>query len=380
MSERFIPLSRPYITDHEIEAVVDVLKSGHLTTGPKVLEFENNIRRYIGEGIYAVALNSCTAGLYLALLALDIGEGDEVIIPTWTFAATGHVVLWTGARPILCDIDETSLNIDVEKIKSLITPKTKAIIPVHFAGYPCEMDGIVDLAKKHNLVVIEDAAHAIGTCYKGKRIGNFGNVTLFSFYATKNLTCGEGGMAVSRDSNLIEKMKKMSYFGINKEAFKQHKDRGNWYYEIDELGYKYNMDSIHAAIGLIQLKRLDQMNERRREIAKMYKENLDKRIRFTQDRNDNYHTYHIFPIRIGNDIIDRDELISKLKMRNIGTSVHFIALHRHPFYKSMAGNKVFPVADKAYQEIVSIPIFPSMSDDDVYYVIENINDILKRRV
>lgn len=379
MKRDFIPLARPDITDDEIREVSEVLKSGYLTTGPKVYEFERCIEDYIGEGTSALALNSCTAGLFLSLLDCGIGPGDEIILPTWTFAATGHVVIWTGAKPVLCDIDADSLNIDPEKLRLLITPKTKAIMPVHFAGYPCEMDEILNLAKKNGLVVIEDAAHAIGTQYKGSKVGSLGDITAFSFYATKNLTCGEGGMLVSRDAGKIERIRKMSYFGINKEAFKRYTDTGNWYYEIEGMGYKYNMDNIHAAIGLMQLKRLDVMNKRRRKIASIYKQNLDSSIRFSTDDANNYHTYHLFTIRIDRNTITRDDLVKGLKAQNIGTSVHFIPLHRHPYYKDFADNKRFPVADSVFEEVVSLPMFPGMSDDDVYYVIENVNRLIKRR-
>jgi dTDP-4-amino-4,6-dideoxygalactose transaminase len=376
MAKEFIPLAKPSITDSEIKAVAKVLRSGLLTTGPKVTEFENKFAQYIGKSISAVALNSCTAGLYLALKAYGIGRGDEVILPTWTFAATGHVVLWTGAKPVLCDVENATLNIDVEKIKSSITSRTKAIMAVHYAGYPCRMKEIMDIADKYRLLLIEDAAHAVGTIYHGKKIGNFGNVTVFSFYATKNLACGEGGMAVSKDSRIIERMRKLSYFGINKQAFNRYSKKGTWYYEIEELGYKYNMDSIHAAIGLIQLERLDQMNQRRRNIARMYKDNLDGRINFTEDSSSNYHTYHLFPIRINKGLIERDKFICRLKEYNIGTSVHFIPLHRHPFYKKII-KRSFPIADKAFEEIISIPIFADMSDSDVIYVTNSINMILK---
>lgn len=360
-------------------AVLQVLKSGHLTTGPKVEEFEKKVQAFIGKGTYAVALTSCTAGIYLSLLAHGIGNGDEVIVPTWTFVATAHVVLWTGARPILCDIDEFSINIDIQELEGLITAKTKAIIPVHFAGYPCDMDKISYIGKKYKLIVIEDAAHAIGSKYKGKKIGSLGNEAVFSFYATKNLTCGEGGMVVSKNKKLIEKIRKLSYFGINKQAFNRYTKRGNWYYEIEELGYKYNMDSIHAAIGLVQLKKLDEMNERRRHIAKLYKKGLDKRVRFTEDNKIHYHSYHLFPILVDTKMIKRNKLIEKLKERNIGTGVHFIPLHKHHYYKSICSGKNFPVADRLYKEVVSLPMFPGMSDSDVYYVVDNINNILQKR-
>jgi len=378
MRRELLPLARPYITDSEINAVSEVLRSGQLTTGIKVAEFEEGLCQYLGEGIHGVGLSSCTAGLFLALLASEIGRGDDVIIPTWTFAATGHVVLWAGARPILCDVDEGSLNIDTQQLEGLITSKTKAIIPVHYAGYPCEMDKIREIAKRHSLLVIEDAAHAMGTKYKGAKIGTMGEIGAFSFYATKNLACGEGGMAVSRDKKLIEKIRKISYFGINKEV-SRHPVKHNWYYEIEEMGYKFNMDNMHAAIGLVQLKKLDEINQRRRNIAALYKGHLDKRIRFTDDSNEHYHTYHLFPIRIAKRIIERNDFINHLKKRNIQTSVHFIPLHKHPFYKDRIEKKRFPVADRAYEEIVSIPMFATMSEEDIFYVVENINHILKKR-
>ena len=379
MRESFLPLAKPSITDVEVSSVSEVLKSGHLTTGPKVTEFESGMCGYIGRGTHAVALNSCTAGLHLSLVALGIGKGDEVIVPTWTFAATGHVVLWTGAKVVLCDVEEETLNIDAEKAASLITPRTKAIMPVHFGGYPCDMDGIDTLARRHRLHVVEDAAHAAGALYRGRKIGDSKNVAVFSFYATKNLTCGEGGMAVSRNGAVIEKIRKLSYFGISKEAFSRYEKRGNWYYEIEGLGYKYNMDSIHAAIGLVQLKRLDTMNKRRRQIAALYRKNFDRRIRLPVDDPENYHIYHLFPVRVNRSIIPRDVFIRELKERNIGTSVHFMPLHKHPFYKRIARGRSFPVSDSAYEEIVSIPMFPDMSDEDVFFVIKSVNEILRKK-
>ena len=379
MIKQFLPLARPHITGEEIKEVCDVLKSGHLTTGSKVEGFEKGISEYLGGDVAAIGLNSCTAGLFLALLAHGIGKGDEVIVPTWTFAATGHVVLWTGAKVVLCDVDKKSLNIDTKKIPDLINSKTKAIMPVHFAGYPCNMDEIDKIAKENDLAVIEDAAHAIGTKYKSKKIGSFGDIAVFSFYATKNLACGEGGMAVSHNKKIIQKIKKISYFGIDKKAFKRYERTGSWYYEIEELGYKCNMDDMHAAIGLVQLRKLDKMNQMRRHIAQLYKKNLDKRIRFTEDGNGNYHTYHLFPIKIDKAIIPRGTFITALNKRNIGAGVHFIPLHRHPYYAKLLAKKEFPVADKVYEEVISIPMFPGMDEKDSYYVIENINDILKRR-
>ena len=374
--DKFIPLARPDIGEDEIELVVETIKSGWLTTGPKVTEFESVLSEYLkyDDEIYSLGLNSCTSALFLALVALGVKEDDEVIVPTWTFAATAQVVDWIGAQVVLCDIEEDTLNIDVKKAEKLITNKTKAIIPVHIAGYPCDMKAIGTLANKYNLKVVEDAAHAIGTSYKDKKIGNFSDITCFSFYATKNLAMGEGGAAVSKDKELIEKMRKLSYFGINKEAFKRYEKAGRWFYDIEEIGYKANLDSIHAALGIVQLKKLDSMNQRRREIAKYYMDNLSEKLSFNKDSNEHYHTFHLFPIRLPQDI-KRDDFIEELKENNIGCSVHFIPLHLHTFYKNRSTNE-FDVANKVFEKILSIPMCSAMSDDEVEYVVKTINKIL----
>ncbi len=373
---KFIPLARPDISDDEINLVVETLKSGWLTTGPKVTEFENALSNYITDDnqVYSIGLNSCTSALFLALVALGIKEGDEVIVPTWTFAATAQVVDWIGAKVVLCDIEEDSLNIDVNEAEKLITNKTKAIIPVHIAGYPCDMEALSELARKYDLKIIEDAAHAIGTKYKDTKIGNFSDITCFSFYATKNLAMGEGGAAVSKDESLIEKIRKLSYFGINKEAFKRYEKSGRWFYDIEELGYKSNLDSLHAALGIIQLKKLDKMNKRRREIAEYYKSNLSDKLEFNKDSEEHYHTYHLFPIRLPENI-NRDDFIEELKENNIGASVHFIPLHLHTFYKNRSSNN-FKVANKVFDKILSIPMCSAMNDDEVKSVVEIVNKIL----
>lgn len=372
----FIPLARPDIGEEEISLVVETIKSGWLTTGPKVTEFESVLSEYIkyDDEIYSVGLNSCTSALFLALIALDIKAGDEVIVPTWTFAATAQVIDWIGAKVVLCDIEEDSLNIDVQKAEKLITNKTKAIIPVHIAGFPCDMNSIAELAKKYNLKVIEDAAHAIGTSYKDKKIGNFSDITCFSFYATKNLAMGEGGAAVSKNKELIEKIRKLSYFGINKEAFKRYEKAGRWFYDIEEIGYKANLDSIHAALGIIQLNKLDKMNQRRREIASYYRKNLSTKLIFNKDSIEHHHTYHLFPIRLPKNI-KRDDFIEELKANNIGASVHFIPLHLHTFYKDRQNNN-FEVANKVFESILSIPMCSAMSDEEVNYVTATINKII----
>lgn len=376
--ETFLPLARPDMGSEEIAAVMKVIDSGLLTTGPKVYEFEKNLSEFLsdGEKLSVVGLNSCTSALFLGLKALGIKEGDEVIIPTWTFATTAQIVEWVGAKPVLCDISGRSLTIDIEKAENLITRKTKAIIPVHIAGYPCKMDELEELAKLHQLHIIEDAAHSVGTAYKGRKIGNFSDLTCFSFYATKNLAMGEGGAAVSRDERLTDKIRRLSYFGINKTAVSRYEQYGSWAYDIGALGYKCNLDSIHAALGLVQLKKLDRMNSRRREIASEYKQRLDSSIGFTEDSSDHFHTYHLFPIILP-DGCERNAFIEDLKKNNIGSSVHFIPLHKHSYYREKYPNEDFPEANYFFKRIVSIPIFSSMSDDDVDYVIYHVNRLLR---
>lgn len=386
--EDFLPLARPDISQLEIEYSTEVIKSGWWTTGPKVDEFEKQFSLYLATGnrsasagkeLNTVGLNSCTSALHLSLVAFGIGKGDEVILPTWTFASTAHVVEWVGANPVLCDIDEQTMTIDVEKAESLISRRTKAIIPVHIGGCPCDMKKISDLARKYHLKVIEDAAHAIGTKYQGDKIGTFSDITCFSFYATKNLAMGEGGAAVSGDPELIERIRKLSYLGINKEAFKRYSKTGSWFYDIESTGYKNNLDSLHAAIGLAQLERLDEMNEQRRLIADTYRKNLSKRIGLFKDSDQIFHTYHLFQIRVAPEIVQRDEMIEMLREKNIGTSVHFIPLHRHSHFSARMDKNQFPVADSIFKDVLSIPMFSAMFESDADYVVDHINRVIESK-
>lgn len=379
----FLPLAKPTIDEEEINSVVDVLKSGWLTTGPKVKEFEENMQKYIGCK-KAVGLTSCTGGLHIALAALGIGPGDEVIVPTYTFAATAHVVAWLGAKPILVDVEKDTFNIDLNKIEERITKKTKAIIPVHFAGHSCDIDWILKIAKKFNLFVIEDAAHAIGTEYKGKKIGNFGNATVFSFYVTKTMTTGEGGMVVTNDEKLGNKLKKYSYFGVDKDAFNRYSDKGNWYYEVVDLGYKYNMDNIQGAMGVEQLKKLDKFIDKRREIAKIYNELLKgvDGLKIPSEKEYTKHSYHLYPVlidfeRIG---ISKNEFIEKLREFKIGTSVHFIPLHLHPYYQKKYGYKKgdFPIAEELFEKEISLPMYPGLSNEEIKYIAKTIKEIISK--
>lgn len=372
--DQFIPLAKPHITEDEIEAVSAVIRSGWWSTGPNVKQFEEEFSEYLGNDTGSLAVNSCTSGLFLALKALGIKVGDEVIVPSLTFAATAHVVEWCGAKVVLCDVEKQTYNIDLDQLESLITPKTKVVIPVHIAGFPCDMDRILDLAKQYNFRVIEDAAHAIGTLYKEKKIGSFGDITVYSFYATKNLACGEGGMVVSRDLKLLEKIRKLAYFGIDKSAFNRYEKRGTWYYQIEELGFKCNMDSIHAALGLVQLKKLDDMNACRANLADLYNRHLDRRLLKMTYPAYGQTCWHLYPVRLPEEIC-RDKFIDRLKQNNVGSSVHFIPLHDHPYYSDQ--NQNMPQLDGFSKKMLSLPLYPSLTEIDLTLVINIINDTVE---
>lgn len=376
----FLPLAKPMIGKGELNAVKEVLKSGWLTTGPKVKEFEENMQKYLGCK-KAVGLTSCTGGLHIALAALGIGPGDEVIVPAYTFAASAHVVAWLGAKPVLVDVEKDTFNIDVNVIEKAITKNTKAIMPVHFAGHACDMEKIMELAKKHSLYVIEDAAHAIGTDYKGKKIGNFGDATVFSFYVTKAITTAEGGMIVTNNEEFGQKLRRYAYFGVDKDAFNRYTDKGTWYYEIIDLGYKYNMDNIQGAMGVEQLKKIDKFIAKRRKFAKLYKKLFKGVAEIITPTEKKYteHPYHLYPILLDIDKagISREDFINKLREYNIGTSVHFIPLHLHPYYQKTYGYKRgdFPVAEYLFDREISLPLWPGMKKEDVKYVVEAIKEI-----
>lgn len=375
----FLPLARPSTTQAELDAAAEVLRSGWWTTGPKVAEFERKFAQYLGQGrqLHAVGLSSCTAAMHLALRALGVGPGDEVIVPTWTFAATALVVEWVGARPVLCDVEEATLNINVRKAADLVTPRTKAIMPVHIAGYPCDMEAIAALAREKRLFVVEDAAHAIGTRVDGRLIGGLSDVTCFSFYATKNLAMGEGGAAVSADPELVERIRHLSYFGIDKKnALERYGRSGTWRYNVAEMGFKDNLDSVRAAIGLVQLARLEAMNARRREIAASYRERLSPKLVLPVYDERHVHSYHLFIARIPQAVISRDEFVERLREQGIGTSVHFIPLHLHTHFASAWDATLFPMATRCFEEVVSLPLFPDMTDDDVDRVVETVNQVV----
>lgn len=364
----FLPYCLPWIGEEEIAEVVDSLRNGWLTTGPKVRRFEEEFATYTGAAC-AVAVNSCTAALHVALAALGIGEGDEVIVPTMTFCATANVVVHLGATPILVDVGE-DYHITVEAIERAITPRTRAIVPVHYAGVACDMDEIIALARRHGIYVVEDAAHAVGTSYHGRKIGAHGDAVCFSFYATKNMTTGEGGMVTVNDPSLADRIRRLTLHGMSQDAWKRYAKTGSWFYEVLEPGFKCNMSDLQAAMGIHQLHRLDRFVEVRQAIAHRYARALSKLPGLTlpEERPDRTHIYHLYPVRVDEHEagISRDKLIDCLRNSNIGTSVHFIPLHRHPAYRDRFGYRPesFPVAERLYQGLLSLPLYPGMSKAD----------------
>jgi len=376
----FLPLAKATIEIEELNAVEEVLKSGWLTTGAKVKEFEENMQAYL-DIKKAIGLTSCTAGLHIALAALGIGSDDEVIVPTYTFVATAHVVEWLGAKPVLVDVEKDTFNIDPAAIEKAITSRTKAIIPVHYAGHACDLGSILQIAKKYNLPVIEDAAHAIGTEYGGKKIGNHSNAAVFSFYVTKTITTAEGGMIVTNNEEFGKKLKSYAYFGMDKDAFNRYSEKGSWFYQIVGPGYKYNMNNIQGAIGVEQLKKLEQFIIKRRELAQHYNRLLKDVSGVITPTEKSYtkHAFHLYPLLLNTDKITRDQFILRLKEYNVGTSVHFIPLHMHPFYQNKYNfNKGdFPIAEWLFEREVSLPMYPGMTLQDVEYVVYAIKEILK---
>ena len=384
MSAPFLPFARPDIGDAEIAAVTETLRSGWVTTGPKARAFEQAFTDYLGgEGLQSIAVNSATAGLHLALEALGIGPGDEVIAPTLTFTATVEVVRYLGADPVLVDVDPVTLNIDPEKIRAAITPRTKAIMPVHYGGLACRMDAILAIAREHRLKVVEDAAHALPTTWRGTLVGQLqSDVTVFSFYANKTITTGEGGMAVTHNEALAQRMRTMRLHGMNRDAFDRFTSRiPAWYYEVVAPGFKYNMTDVAAAMGVEQLARLPHFVQRREVLARRYHEqlaNLPLALPAVAPPGDT-HAWHLYVIRLlPNAPLERDAAIQALSDRGIGTSVHYVPLHRHPYWRDryQLTPAMFPEADAAYQAMISIPLFTAMSDSDQDRVIAALHEVL----
>ncbi|MHB8125729.1 MAG: DegT/DnrJ/EryC1/StrS family aminotransferase [Desulfitobacteriaceae bacterium] len=381
--QEFLPYGLPLIEEDDIAGVVDSLRSNWIAKGPKTMEFEKRFAEYVGVK-YAVALNSCTAALHLSLVAAGIREGDEVLTTPMTFAASANVIIHTGAKPLFVDIDPVTMNIDPKKIREKITSRTKAIIPVHLAGHPCEMDEIMALAREYNLFVLEDAAHAVYTQYKEKMIGSIGNATAFSFYATKNLVTGEGGMVTTNDKALYDKIRVISTHGMSRNAWNRYDVEGSWYYEILYPGYKDNMSDIMAGLGLSQLSKLERMQGLRQEIANYYHAEFGKlpEIEVPVELDYARHAWHLYIIKLNLDrlMIDRGRFIEELKEEKIGTSVHFIPLHLHPYYRDTYGYQQgdFPVAEGIFERIISLPLYPKMSMQDARDVVEAVKQIIER--
>lgn len=380
----FIPFARPAIDEDEIEEVVDSLRNGWVTTGPKARQFETDFARYIGGEVEAVALNSATAGLHLALEALGISAGDEVITTPYTFTATAEVVRYLGADPVFVDIEPDSLNIDVASIAAAITERTKAIIPVHFAGLSCNMDEIMAIAIKHGLKVVEDAAHALPTRYKQQMIGNLdSDATVYSFYANKTITTGEGGMLITRDSKLARRCRAMRLHGINRDVFARYaSDKPSWFYEVVAPGYKYNLTDIAASIGIHQLRKADLFQQQREQLANTYlRELADLPLRMPAVAPPGWqHAWHLFVVRIARDApVGRNEFIEKMAEQKIGCSVHFIPLHIQPYWRDRYHFRPedFPQAWQAYEGAVSLPLYPRMTEAEQQRVIDVTRSLLQ---
>lgn len=388
MSREFIPFAKPDIGDTEIQAVTDVLRSGWITTGQRAAEFERAFQEMLGGNAIALAVNSATAGLHLALEAMGIAEGDEVIVPSLTFTATAEVVRYLGGNPVLVDVDAKTLNIDPVAIRASITPRTRAIIPVHYAGLPCDMTAILTIAAQHKLRVIEDAAHALPASHRNRLVGALdSDAVVFSFYANKTMTTGEGGMIITRNPDLAKRMRVMRLHGIDRDAFERFRSKvPSWYYEVIAPGFKYNMTDIAAAMGIAQLARLDELKARRDKLAAGYHEGLSPLpliLPWPGDRGDQ-HAWHLYVVRLNDEARNlgytRDDLIEYLSNEGIGTSVHYVPLHRQPYWRESLGTtpECFPVTEKAYADMISLPLFTAMSDDDQEYIIDRLTSFFRR--
>ena len=370
-----VPFFVPWISEEDKKAVMQALNSRWLTGGPRTKEFEELFTSYT-RSKYSVAVNSCTAALHLAMRALNIGSGDEVIVPVLTFAATANAALFVGAKPIFADIDEKAFNISPREIEQRITEKTKAVIVVHYGGQPCDMKEIMEIAEDHNIEVVEDCAHALGALYRGKNAGTFGAVGCFSFYPTKIITTIEGGMATTEDEQTANKMRVLRDHGMTKTAF-DREDKASWYYDVVDLGYNYRMNEVQAVLGIVQLKRIDDINEKRCAAAKYYTKRLSdiEGIITPYEAEDRTHLYHLYVIRVLQEKfgVNRDELFRDLSASGIGTSVHYTPLHQLTFYKKLcSGKQSFPVAERVSKEILSLPLFPTMSKSQIDFVAEEI--------
>lgn len=379
-----IPFHRPSITAAERDAVIEVLESGWLTTGERTLAFEEAVREATGVR-HAVAVNSATAALHLALEALGVGPEDEVVVPTYTFAACGEVVAYLGARPRLADVDARTLNLSAATLEPHLRANTKAVIVVHYGGLMADMGPILELAAQRGVAVVEDAAHALPSSRDGRPAGSLGAAGALSFYATKTVTTGEGGMLITDVDALADRARVMRLHGISRDAWKRYTSSGNWYYEIEEAGFKYNLTDLAAAIGLVQLRRAEEMRQGRERVARRYAASveaagLDDRIELPVEPGPNdVHAWHLFPVRLRDATADdRAQIIEDLRAAGVGTSVHFIPLHLHPYYRRLYGYQRddLPIAAREYEREISLPIYPDLADSEVDRVVEALGTAL----
>ncbi len=383
-NESFLPFALPEIGEDEIAEVVDTLRSGWVTTGPKAKQFESDFISFLDDrSLEAISVNSATSGLHLALEALGVGVGDEVIVPTYTFTATAEIVRYLGATPIMVDVDEHTFNMTVGSFAKAITKQTKVVVPVHFAGLSCDMDPIMELAKEHNIKIVEDAAHALPAIYHDKLIGTLDtDFTVFSFYANKTMTTGEGGMVVTRNQELAKHCRIMRLHGISKDAFDRYTStKPAWFYEVVAPGYKYNMPDISAAMGIHQLKRLPGFLSKRNEMAKVYHKELSGlpfELPALAPKGDQ-HAWHLYPIKLSPEAgISRDVFIEEMAELGVGCSVHFIPLHLHPYWRDTYNltSGMFPVAQKLFEQEISLPLYTKMTHEDQKRVISTVKKVL----
>lgn len=371
----------PLIGEEEINEVVASMRSGWLGTGPKVIRFQEEFAAYRGAP-HAVAVNSCTAALHLSMLAVDVGPGDEVITTPLTFCATVNAIIHTGATPVLADVDPRTMNIDPDQVRRVITPRTKAIVPVHFAGRPCEMDALCEIAKTHQLTIIEDCAHAIETAYKGRSAGLFGDYGCFSFYVTKNITTAEGGMILTREQRNAERIRTLALHGMSQDAWRRFSDEGYNHYRVVEAGFKYNMTDLQAAIGLHQLRKVTKFWKRRQELWRYYERALaDLPISLPEGpAPDTVHGYHLYTILVdeAKTGISRDAFLSAMHALHIGTGVHYLSIPEHPYYRERFGwrPEAYPYAQRIGQQTVSLPLSPKLTDSDARDVVEAVKAVL----
>jgi len=382
--EDFLPFFKPDVGEAEIAAVSEVLRSGWLTYGPKVREFGQACADYLAVPC-AVPVASCSAGLFLTLKAMDIGPGDEVILPSLTFISTLSAVLHCGAQPVLVDMDPLTLGLDPAACERAITPRTKVIIPVHLAGHPCRIKEILDLAGSRGIRVMEDAAHSFGAAVDGRRVGGFGDATVFSFYATKCITTGDGGLVTTCDEEMAARLQLLSFHGMDGNAWQRYGDKGRWYYEVVAIGYKFHLGDPAAALGMVQLARADEFMARRTDVALRFNAAFSELPGITRPSEAPWatHAWHLYILRVDPTIVrgGRDGLIADLTANRIGSSVHFIPLHHHPAYQSEGARFAdqLPATEDYYNSAVSLPLFPAMTDRDVDDVIEAVTRSIAQR-